>query len=139
MDSDLTWLAGQPFNALVPDTEWTWVLQLGASSVRLECPWRIVAAGGIAVTSADQGQRFGLADAVDSSARAAGILGGRRIDRVEIDQVTGDLRVHFGDGLRFEAWNASSGYEAWTLSGPDGYQVIAQGGGQIAVWKAPEP
>ena len=138
MNLDLTWLAGQPFNALVRDTEWAWVLQLGAGTVRLECPWRIITAQGIAAASADHGQRFGLAEPVDATVRVAGILAGRTIERVEIDDVTADLRVHFGDGLRFEAWNASSGYEGWSLRGPDGYQIVAQGGGELAVWTAPE-
>ena len=138
MNLDLSWLTGQNFHGLAQDTEWSWMLDLGAASIHLHCPWRIVGVEGIAVTSADHGKRFGLPEPVDAGVRAAGLLGNRKAVRAEIGEITGDLRIHFEDGLRFEAWNASSGYEGWSLSGPDGYHVIAQGGGQLAVWKAPE-
>src|SRR5688500_3939029 len=86
MNLDLTWLVGQPFRALAQDTEWAWLLEVGPASVRVACPWRVVSPEGIAATSADHGQRFGLAQPVNAGVRAAGILGGRRIVSVEVDE-----------------------------------------------------
>ena len=129
---------GVPFDALINDTASSWLLTAGPATVRLECPWRIIASGGIAITSSDHDQQFGLPAPIDAGDRAASVLKNRPITLAEIDEVSGDLHIHFGEGIRFEAWNSSSGYEGWSLTGPDGLHVVAQGGGELAIWRAPD-
>jgi uncharacterized protein YndB with AHSA1/START domain len=66
---------------------------------------------------------------VDAEAVAGELLGGREVIAAEIKAESADLVLTFEGKRRLELFNNSSGYEGWTLKGPDGRQVIGQGGG----------
>jgi Family of unknown function (DUF6188) len=103
-------------------------------SLRTESLWRIVAGGRIALSSSDHLQRFGLGAPIDAQQEALNILGTATIAEALLDSDTGDLTLTFESGVRLQFVNASSGYEGWEAVTPDGYQVIAMGGGAIAVF-----
>jgi hypothetical protein len=54
------------------------------------------------------------------------------VTAVEVRPESSDLVLQFDSERRLELFNNSSGYEGWTLSGPDGKQITAQGGGHLA-------
>ncbi len=109
-----------------------WVFRFGSTrSLRVAAPWRIVAQERIALGSDDHGQQFGLPRPVDGVANAVALLGGRTIEAFSVSPVSADLVVDFGDGVRLEIFNSSSGYEAWVLSTGGGRCLIAQGGGRV--------
>jgi len=47
----------------------------------------------------------------------------------------GGLRIDFQDGSRLLV-AADPDYEAWTVAGPDGFKVVSEPGGGLAVWSA---
>ena len=56
----MTWLIGRTIKQVEKiDGSWCFVLD-DASSIGTESPWRLVASGGIVVTSEDDGHPFGL-------------------------------------------------------------------------------
>jgi hypothetical protein len=102
------------------------------------CPWRIIAEGRIAHADTDDAQKFGLPEPVNGVERATQLLSGKKIVDVEIPSVSGDLHVHFSGKTILEFFNNSSGYEGWQATaknGPARTNLVAQGGGQIAMWK----
>jgi hypothetical protein len=70
---------------------------------------------------------------VDGEQRANALLTLRRVAGVEADELTGDLRIDFGDDVRLDLFNNSSGYEGWQadLARDDALSltIIAMGGG----------
>lgn len=99
--------------------------------------WRVLAHGGIAVTSEDHDQKFGLPEPVDAGHRAQELLRGP-VSRVELLPITSDLRLEFDGKATLELFNTSSGYEGWHLGVPtaDGQkELVALGGGDAAMWR----
>ena len=84
-------------------------------------------------TSLDDGQQFGRPAPVDAIAELSDALASEQLSQITLQDGTSDLILHFGK-LSFEAINSSSGYEAWQLSGPGTFLVVALGGGSLAVW-----
>lgn len=48
---------------------------------------------------------------------------------------SGTLRIAFGNGAAIQA-EKDGEYEAWTVSGPDGFLVVSMPGGELATWEA---
>jgi hypothetical protein len=90
----------------------------------------------VAISSEDHLQQYGLPAPIDAAAVAADILASRAIAHVEVKDGTADLVLEFADGLRLEFLPISSGYESWGVTTPSGFQVVAQGGGQLSGWRA---
>lgn len=113
-----------------PDCQ-EWVFQFsGGITLRVAAPWRLVAAGSVALGWQDHDQQFGLPEHVDAPQRLRALIGTRTVVTASYDDV-GDLAIVFeGDGV-LEVFNASSGYEGWTLHGPGERWVVAQGGGCV--------
>ena len=129
---DISVLVGTTLRSVTSEPHsWHFVLSDG-SSVRCECPWRLVAEARIAVTSEDHDQRFGLTQGVDAATRALTSIGARAISDARIATETGDLIIHFGTSTRVEVIVDSCGYESWHLTLADGRTLIATGGGDIA-------
>ncbi|MGH8223580.1 MAG: DUF6188 family protein [Woeseiaceae bacterium] len=103
--------------------------------LRVACPWRILAGGRIAHGDCDHAQRFGLPEPVDGADRSKKLLA-NAIQGVAIREDTGDLTVSFDDGMALEILNTSSGYEGWQLSDGVGLNVVATGGGELALWNS---
>ena len=99
-----------------------------------ECPWRILSSEGIALSSSDDGQKFGLPEVVDAQSRTSHLILGKNVHHVDVRKESGDLRLNFGDGVLFEALNMSSGYEAWQFSRAEGATLICMGGGKLALF-----
>lgn len=133
MTAVLSWLTGRRCEGVVLDF-WVWRFDFGGAELKIECPWRILAAGRIAVTDYDHGKQFGLPRPVDAALEARERLGQRSVQSVHLGPESGDLTLDFGDGVRLEVWNSSSGHEAWTAHGPDGELIVATGGSELAVW-----
>jgi uncharacterized protein (DUF433 family) len=114
----------------------SWGFGFGDSGgMNVECPWRIISNGHIDVSSADDGQTFGLPEPFDAQARASDLLVGRRVRELSIEPASSDMRVEFENFVALELLNISSGYEAWNavFSSKSGVvRLIALGGGELA-------
>lgn len=112
-----------------------WLFELSEGSlIALNVPWRIVCEGRILFADEDDGQLFGNSEPVIGEEVANHSLGGQSIVKAVVDRETGDLALHFGDSLRIDAFNNSSGYEGWTATcNFDGvlFELVALGGGEI--------
>jgi hypothetical protein len=131
---DFTWMVGRRAQVSFGEPA-TWFVGLGDSlSISVDCPWRLIHDGGIAVSSDDHRQQFGLPAPIDAAGRASSLLAGAVVRRVEVREGTADLFIDFDGDRRLEIIPFSSGYESWQVSTPSGKQVIAQGGGQLSAW-----
>ena len=104
-------------------------------------PWRIVMNGRIALTSADDGHKFGLEHPVDGEAVARELLGAQRVTRVTVDPQTADLSLHFDGATRLDVFRNSAGYEGWSAGYMiDGrrWVVFTIGGGELSFF-GPDP
>lgn len=130
------WVRGLPCESVVHDSETLeWVFGFGPGvSLRVAAPWRILEGGRIRLGHEDHGQQFGLTRPMDGAATAMEFLRGRPVKIFSIAAISADVSIDFGDGLLLQIFNASSGYEGWTLSGIDGRQVVAQGGGNVVAF-----
>ncbi|MEU6563117.1 DUF6188 family protein [Nocardia nova] len=73
----------------------------------------------------------------DSYGRLAPLLGptvGRAVTHAEADD-SGRLFLSFDNGIRLRVPSDES-YEAWNVTGPDGYLIVSQPGGGLAIWSA---
>ena len=105
--------------------------QFGPVALAVDCLWRVIADGKVALTSRDHGQRFGLPEPVDASAAALSLLQGRRVVEVRLAESSADLVLELDGGRRLEVLTDSSGFEPWNLHAP-GVHLVALGGGGVA-------
>jgi hypothetical protein len=112
------------------------IFEFGDGSLDVECLWRIIVDGRIALTSRDHGQQFGLPAPVDAHAEAASLLQGRRVVAVRLQETSADLTLEFEGGLRLEVISESSGYEPWNFHAP-GVHLVGLGGGGVADFYPP--
>jgi hypothetical protein len=136
MEADISWMLGKAFrevNFLAPES---WFFGFGEGVyIRTESAWRIIVGARIALSSEDHEQWYGLPSPVDAEARCQSLLVQNRVERAEIREDTRDIVIVFESGARLEILPVSSGYESWQVSGPDGSETIAQGGGNLVVRK----
>lgn len=131
---DFSWMVGRSVIVSLSEPA-MWVFELGDScAIGIECPWRVIEGGRICVSSEDHGQRYGLEADVDGGALATSLLEGLAITSVEVRDGTADLVLHLGADHRVEVLPFSSGYESWSVTGPVGTRVVAQGGGDLCTW-----
>ena len=87
--------------------EHDWVFGFGDNErIAVTVPWRIVQNGRIAHAMQDDGQKFGSPQPVDGETRANDLLQGRPVERLELDHVTADLRLHFDGETRIAGGKA---------------------------------
>jgi hypothetical protein len=131
---DFSWMVGRHVEVSFSEPS-MWFFAFGDSfGISVECPWRLIHKGGIAVSSEDHRQQFGLPAPIDAVARAALLLADAMVWRVEVREGTADLIIDFDGDRRLEIIPFSSGYESWQVSAPTGKSIVAQGGGQLSVW-----
>ena len=131
---DFSWMVGRQVAVSFSEPS-MWFFSFGGSlGISVECPWRLLEHGQIAVSYADHRQQFGLPAPVDAAALASSLLAGSVIRRVEVREGVADLFIDFDEGRRLEIVPFSSGYESWQVSAPTGKQIIAQGGGRLSAW-----
>lgn len=134
---DFSWMIGRTIIgvSLNEPTQWSFSFGLGVG-IGAECPWRLLKDGRMAISSEDHLQQYGLPAPIDAAAVATDTLASRAIVQVEVKDGTADLVLEFADGIRLEFLSISSGYESWGVTTPSGFQVVAQGGGQLSGWRA---
>jgi hypothetical protein len=114
--------------------EGVWAFDFEIAGLTVECPWRIVVDGGVVLGGCDHGHKFGLPAPVDVMSETMRWLATRKVERVEVNRVTGDLCVKFIPEAQIDAFNNSGGFEGWSCGTREGLQVFALGGGKLAIW-----
>lgn len=118
----------------VEHREHDWVVAFETNAyLDVECLWRLLVNGRIAVTSEDDTQQFGLKQPIDAAAEASRRVAGKKVLNVDVAEGTLDVFLVLEGGHTFQVLPNSSGYEAWEAS-TDGRRVIAVGGGELAVF-----
>jgi uncharacterized protein DUF6188 len=131
---DFSWMTGRHVQISFSEPE-TWFVDFGdLGRITVDCPWRLIHEGTIAVSSDDHRQQFGLPAPIDAAEEATSLLAGVPVQGVELREGTADLFIDFERDLRLEIIPFSSGYESWQVSTPSGKHVVAQGGGQLSAW-----
>jgi Family of unknown function (DUF6188) len=115
--------------------EGVWAFGFSSARLTIECPWRIVFGERVVLGASDDGHKFGHDKPVDAIKEAMRILGGKMVEKIQIDPVTADLFVCFSGEARLDAFNCSSGYEGWNFGANTGLSVVATGGGKLAIWE----
>jgi Family of unknown function (DUF6188) len=100
------------------------------SYVHVECDWRIVHDGQVALAAKDHRQLFGRQESVDATREATTLLAGKKVTRACLSQ-TGDLVVEFEGATRLETFTNSSGYESGSIRLADGRRYVVVGGGDV--------
>jgi hypothetical protein len=113
--------------------DWVFAFE-NETSLTVECLWRIVADKRLALSSEDNGQKFGHSIPVDGGRLALELIGNCSIGKVNSRQETGDLFIEFENGVHLEILSTSSGYEAWQFCSPVG-SVVAMGGGGFTIFR----
>jgi hypothetical protein len=128
------WLLGRMLRSIEHDREChEWSADFGEQHcLRIASPWRFVRDGEVRLGYEDDEQRFGLPEPVNAPARALELAGGRPV-REALVNASGDLALDFGEGVRLEVFNQSSGYEGWKLHMGESV-LVAQGGGNVYGW-----
>lgn len=111
-----------------------WHFVFSQADLNIESPWRLVDAGAVVLSGSDHGHKFGLANAVDVCTETLRVLRGKVVERTCIDETTADLCITFSEGTRIDIFNNSGGYEGWQFGDRNGLNLVAQGGGQVAIW-----
>ena len=127
-------LRGASLDTLEQYTEDAWQFHFNQATLLITCPWRIVVSNEILLSGSDHGQKFGLPSPLDAISETLRILGGKVLERIEIDATTADLRLTFSGDSRIDVFNDSSGYEGWNYPDRSGVMIIAIGGGGLAIW-----
>jgi Family of unknown function (DUF6188) len=131
------WLRGQVCTRVHAHYPGNFTFELSGGRAAIDCAWRIVRGGRVALSHSDHGQRFGHQENVDASREAAALLSGRAVIGGRIDTALGDVVLEFEGGVRLEVFNDAGGYEGWTMTGPDGTTLLAASGGEVSSF-APE-
>jgi hypothetical protein len=115
--------------------EHDWAFDFGDGvGMAVSVPWRIVTAHGVALTDADDGQRFGLPAPVDAALKANELVRGRRVTSFDVELRTADIRVTLDGDVTLQLFNNSSGYEGWRATFTDDGRTITAvgtGGGDV--------
>lgn len=131
--TDLDWLASHRFkNVERREHDWVFTFEPEGTLVA-ECLWRLIENNRIRLTSADEGQLFGLSTPIDVAAEIRSRLIGASVTGVDLKTGTLDLCILFSTGHVLELIPDSSGYEAWSASRP-GRNYVAVGGGELVVF-----
>ena len=136
-DFDFSWMVNRTIRSVALNEPTQWSFSFGPRiGIGAECPWRLLKDGRVVISSEDHLQQYGLPAPLDAAAVASEALASAPVTRVEVKEGTADLLLDFSGGLRLEFLPISSGYESWGVTTPSGFQVIAQGGGQLSGWPA---
>ena len=129
---DVEWLTGQVCTRVHEHYTGNFTFEFTGGRAAVDCAWRIVRDGHLALAHRDHGQQFGLPAPVDAAREATALLAGRPICAGRIDTVLGDVVLEFEGGVRLDVFNDSSGYEGWNMSGPNGTSLVAGSGGEVS-------
>jgi hypothetical protein len=129
MRLDVSWMVGRTFTEITLGRYGDCSFRFGEGAlIVVDCPWRIVLAGQIVLTSADHGHMYGfMTSPIDAEAQCKSLLQGLTIQSVEVREDTLDMVIRFASGARLEVLPLSSGGENWVVWAPNGDRTIAQG------------
>src|SRR5215218_7515277 len=114
MPFDLSWLPGRLLQS-VEKKDFTWFFVLDDSTRLLtESLWRLTR-DKVLVTSEDEGHPFGLPTPVNAAQVVADEVGKSRVARFDLDARSGDLSLHFDNGVTIQFVTQSGGYEGWRI------------------------
>jgi hypothetical protein len=65
---------------------WNFTFEFGGATLAVDCLWRVMANGNVALTSRDHGQQFGRPAPMDACAAVGSLLQGRRLVEVRLDE-----------------------------------------------------
>ena len=105
---------------------------LDGSHILVECDWRIVHSGRVALAAKDHRQLFGRQEPLDVGREVR--LTRRQDGHSGITARHGDLVVEFEGDIRLETFTDSCGYESCTIDLVDGSKVVVTGGGAIVAF-----
>jgi len=112
--------------------EFSWSFVFGSfATLTIEGPWRVRSAEAVVLSSLDHEQKFGLPEPVDIQLGAQQKVSGRIVRAIFANDGEGDLTVDLDGDLVLEAFNLSTGYEAWQISKPQKAGLISMGGGKL--------
>jgi len=132
--NELAWLVGHRFQ-LLTRREFDWFVAFDNDvSIVVACLWRLVESDRIRMTSADDGQKFGLSEPVEAAAEVNRRLTGAAVESIELRSGLLDLELRFSTGHLLQILPDSSGHEAWNACCGN-RQFIAGGGGDLAVFR----
>jgi hypothetical protein len=132
-------LRGTGLKSLEAPAEGVWHFSFGCAGLTVECPWRVVAKGVVVLGARDDGQKFGLPEPVSVLQEFPKLVHNVVVTGVTVDDETADLSIIFGDDLRLDAFNESSGYEGWNYGDTKAVMIVATGGGELAIWTKAQP
>jgi hypothetical protein len=122
------WMVGRTVECAYHEPDW-WTFMLGPpAGIGSSSPWRLLEQGRIRVSSADHRQQYGLPAPIDSAEKFNSISSGARVLRVEVREGTSDLILELEREFRLEFLPIASGYERWSVWGPDETTYVAQAG-----------
>jgi hypothetical protein len=130
---ELDGLVGKTFVRIeyyAASAQWSFVIN-GGSKLNLLSHWQILASGHVVLGSGDHGQQYGLPMPIDAAENATELLQGHKITSILTDSASADLTIKLEGSLLIRTFNDSSGYEGWDIVMPDGFWIIARGGGNI--------
>jgi len=132
----LSWFAPRRFVRLERrDYDWEFAFD-GDAWISTPDLWRLLDAHRIRLTSEDHGHKFGLPAPVDAAASINELIGGCTMQRLDMDERTLDLSLHFENGFALQIFPTSAAYESWQIWRP-GERTIATGGGDLAILREP--
>ena len=131
---NLSWMVGRTVRAVSFHEPALWGFSLGgAEHIAVQCLWRILRNGCIAMCSGDHGHPFGLPEPVNAQRDATEWLSSSPVTAVKLIEGTGDIVLDVGSLFRLEIISVSIGYESWTIRGPEGVCYGAHGG-KLCKW-----
>ena len=101
------------------------------SQILVECDWRLVHNGRVALAAQDHQQLFGRQEPVDAGRETMALLADKRVIRASLSE-TGDLVVEFDHAIELQTFTNSCGYESCTIAFANGTKLVVTGGGAIA-------
>jgi len=127
--SKFNWLIGDRIESASYETEsQRWIVTFHSGAVlSIEAMWRLIEDGRICSTSLDHGHLFGRPKPFDGIA-ALKEMGQYSVEKVEVDEPTGDLFITLVSLFELQILSTSAGYEPWQLTHPTLGMWVVSGG-----------
>jgi hypothetical protein len=130
---NLSWLRGRSLVEVAWSNPLPWVFSFDdGTHLTVECPWRIMKNSGIAVSSEDHLQRYGLPAPIDAVSEARELLVGATVIDLALAKMPLDLYFTFSSKLVLQVIPFSCGYECWQIGSPGRPRLIGTPGGGVS-------
>jgi hypothetical protein len=130
---DLPWMRGRSLLEVAWSNPLPWVFSFDdGTHLTVECPWRILKNSGIAISSEDHLQKYGLPAPIDAIADARELLVGATVIDLALAKSSLDLYFTFPNELVLQVIPFFRGYECWQISTPGRSRLIGSPGGGVS-------